>query len=120
MRHICKKSSPSKCNPPRPLESRKLFLYDSGVKFRATTYVNFVQFREGTSIKVPLQKHENSRGPVRLKLVKGSAHYCEPAPFSDLIHNFLKMRSFGDPYAFDVSDEVIHLVTLGVADFICN
>jgi hypothetical protein len=112
---------------PRPPRSRKLFLYDFTSQFRikirgATEYinVNFVQFWVGVSTKVALRKHENSSGSVRLKLVKGSAHYCEPAPLSDLIHNSLKMRSFGDPYAFYMADEVLHLVTLGVANFICN
>jgi hypothetical protein len=50
------------------------------------------------------------------KLVKGSAHDCEPAPFSDSIHNSLEMGRLGDPYTFNVSDEVLH-ITLGVAYF---
>ena len=46
------------------------------------------------------------------KLVKGSAHDCEPAPFSDSIHNSLEVGRLGDPYTFNVSDEmlVIHVI----------
>ena len=73
------------------------------------------------STKVALGKYENSRGPLGFKLVKGSAHDCEPAPFSDSIHNSLQVTRFGDPHTFDVSDEVLHLLdTLGVAHFIWN
>jgi hypothetical protein len=43
------------------------------------------------STKVALGKNENSCRSVWFKLVKGSAHDCEPAPFSDPIHNSLEV-----------------------------
>jgi hypothetical protein len=114
-------------NPPHSLQSRKLFLNDERCQFRikigrATENidVNLVQFRIRVSAKVALGKNENSRGPMGFKLVKGSAHDCEPAPFSDSIHNSLKVISPGDPYTFYMPDEVIHHVILGVAHFIWN
>jgi hypothetical protein len=115
-------------NPPHSLQSRKLFLNDErgqfSVEIRGATEhinVNLVQFRVRVSAKVALGKHENSRGSMGFKLVKGSAHDCEPAPFSDSIHNFLEVNDPRDPHAFNVSDEVLHLLgTLGVAYFKWN
>ena len=115
-------------NLPRPLQSRKLLLNDEGGRFsieiRGATEdvdVNLVQFRIRVSAKVAFRKHENSRGSMGFKLVKGSAHDCEPAPFSDSIHDFLEVNDPRDPNAFNVSDEVLHLLgTLGVAYFIWN
>jgi hypothetical protein len=59
--------------------------------------------------EMALRKNQDSRCPMGLKLVKSSGHHCEPAPFSDLIHNSLKVRSLGDPNPFDVTYEVLHL-----------
>ena len=58
------------------------------------------------SAKVALGKHQDPSGSMRFKLVKGSAHDCEPAPFSDSIHNSLEVSSLRDPYTLDMSDEV--------------
>jgi len=55
-----------------------------------------------------------------LKLVKGSAHDCKAAPFSDSIHNFLKMGGARDPHPIDATNQVLHLDYLRVADFIYN
>lgn len=60
------------------------------------------------SAKVTLRKYENSRCTVRLKLVKSSGHNCEPALFSDSIHNSLKVTSLGNPNPFDVTNEMLH------------
>ena len=40
-----------------------------------------------------LRENQDSRCPVGFKLVKSSGHNCEPAPFSDSIHNSLKVKS---------------------------
>jgi hypothetical protein len=111
-------------NLPHPLQSRKLFLNDEGggfwIKIWTTAKninVNLVQFRVRVSTKVALGEYENSSGPLGFKLVKGSAHDCEPAPFSDPIHNCLQVIGLGDPHTFDVSDEMLH-ITLGVGYFI--
>lgn len=69
------------------------------------------------STKVTLGENENSRGSLGFKLVKGSAHDCEPAPFSDSIHNSLKVSGLGNPNAIDVSDEVLHIILMA-CDFI--
>lgn len=66
-----------------------------------------------------LGKYENSCRPMGLKLVKGSAHDCEPAPFSDSIHNFLEVNHSRYPNTFYMSEEVCHIF-LRVADFICD
>ena len=68
-----------------------------------------------------LGKYQDSCCPMGFKLVKGSAHDCEPAPFSDSIHNSLEVCRLGDPHTFNMSDEmnIIH-ITLGVAYFKWN
>jgi len=103
---------------PMTLHGRKLFLNDVrcqfSIKIRGAAenvQVDLVQFRVSVSAKVALRKHENSGRSVRLKLVKSLGHYVEPTPFSDSIHNSLKMRSFGYPDAFDMSDEVFHFLS---------
>ena len=58
------------------------------------------------STKVALGKHQDPGSSMWFKLVKGSAHDCEPAPFSDSIHNSLEVSSLRDPYTLDMSDEV--------------
>jgi len=68
--------------------------------------VNPVQFRVRMGTEVALGQDQNTRRPVRLKLVKSSAHDCEPALFSDSIHNSLEMVNTRDPNAIDVSYEV--------------
>ena len=60
------------------------------------------------SAKMALRENQHSRCPVGLKLVKSSGHNREPAPFSDSIHNSLKVKSLGNPNPFDVSDEMLH------------
>jgi hypothetical protein len=74
------------------------------------------------STKVTLGKHENSRRPVGLKLVKGSAHNREPAPFSDSMHNSLEVNYQRDPNAFYMPNEMSVLchILLRIADFICD
>ena len=70
--------------------------------------------------KVTLGKHENSGGSMWFKLVKGMAHDCEPAPFSDSYHNSLQMCRPGNPHTFDVPNEVVLHINLGGGNFICN
>lgn len=55
-----------------------------------------------------LRKNQDSRCPVGFKLVKSSGHNCEPAPFSDSIHNSLEVTSLGNPNPFDVTNEMLH------------
>jgi hypothetical protein len=115
-------------NLPHPLQSRKLLFNDErgqfSVESRGATEnidVNLVQFGVRVGTKVALRKYENSRSPMGFKLVKGSAHDCEPAPFSDSIHNFLEVNDPRYPHTFDMSDEVLHLLdSLGVAYFKWN
>ena len=40
-----------------------------------------------------LRENQDACCPVWLKLVKSSGHNCEPAPFSDSIHNSLEVTS---------------------------
>jgi len=61
------------------------------------------------STEMALGENQDSRCPMGLKLVKSSGHNCEPAPFSDSIHNTLKVGSLGDPNPFDMTYEVLHL-----------
>lgn len=70
--------------------------------------------------KVTFRQDQNARRSVGFKLVKGSANDCKAAPFSDSIHNFLKMSGARDPYAIDASHQVLHLTRLAVAYFIYN
>jgi hypothetical protein len=103
-------------NLPYPLQSRKLFLYDEGGQFRIkfgrateNINVNLVQFRVRVGAEMALGQNQDARRPMGFKLVKGSAHDCEPAPFSDSIHNSLEVSSLRDPYTLDMSDEVFHI-----------
>lgn len=73
------------------------------------------------STEVALGKDENSRRSVWFKLVKGSSHDCETAPFSDPIHNSLEVWSLRDPHTIHVPEEMyVTHVTLRVAYFIYN
>jgi len=53
--------------------------------------VNPVQFRIRVRTEVALGQDQNTRGPVRLKLVKSSGNDCKSALFSDSIHNSLEV-----------------------------
>jgi hypothetical protein len=69
-----------------------------------------------------LGQNKYTSGPMGFKLVKGSAHDCEPAPFSDPIHNSLQVTGLGYPNTFNVANEVAILrhVLLRVGYFICH
>ena len=60
-------------------------------------------FRVRMGTEMALGQDQNTRCAMGLKLVKGSANDCKAAPFSDSIHNFLKMGGSRDPYAIYVS-----------------
>ena len=61
------------------------------------------------SAEMALRENQDSCCPMGLKLVKSSGHNCEPAPFSDSIHNSLKVGSLGDPNPFYITYKVLHL-----------
>lgn len=64
-------------------------------------------------------ENQNACSPMGLKLVKGARHDCEVVPFSDSIHNGLKVTSLRDPYTLDEANEVAILHTfLTSGDFI--
>jgi len=70
--------------------------------------VNPVQFRVRVRTEVALSQDQNTRRPVRLKLVKSSTYDCKSALFSDSIHNSLEMINTRDPNAIDVTHQVLH------------
>jgi hypothetical protein len=70
--------------------------------------VDLVIFRIRVCTEMALGQHKHTRGPVRLKLVKGPRDDCKLAPFSDSIHDVLEVGCFRDPHAGDETDKVPH------------
>jgi hypothetical protein len=101
---------------PGPFEGRELLLNCSDAELRikigvATEHINInlVMFWICMRTEMALGQHENARRSLWFKLVKSPRHDCELALFSDPIHDPLEMGRFGDPYPFNVSDDVQHI-----------
>jgi hypothetical protein len=55
---------------------------------------------------VTFGQNQNTRRPVRLKLVKSSGNDVEPALFSDSIHNYFEVGRMRDPNTIDSTYEM--------------
>lgn len=65
--------------------------------------------------EVALGQDQDARSAVWFELVKSLAHYVEPTPFSDSLHNLFEMDPSRHPHTRDVPDEMaLHLSFYGL------